>query len=129
MKLSREARRQSRQLFDLALVDTRLDVARLRTIFDGVAERKPRQYVQILKELTRLVRLELSSHHAVIESAFPLDPAQAERFESDLRGQFGDITTEFRSNPALIGGVRVQIGSDVWDGSVQARLQAIKQLL
>ena len=129
MKLSREARRQSRQLFDLALVDARLDVARLRTIFDGVAERKPRQYVQILKELTRLVRLELSSHHAIIESAFPLDPAQSEKFESDLRRQFGDITTEFRSNPALIGGVRVQLGSDVWDGSVQARLQAIKQLL
>ena len=129
MKLSREARRQTRQLFELALVDDRLDVARLRTIFDGVSERKPRQYVQILKELTRLVRLELSSHHAVVESAVPLDPAQVKKFESDLRGRFGDITTEFRSNPVLIGGVRVQIGSDVWDGSVQARLQAIKQLL
>jgi len=28
---------------------------------------------------------------------------------------------------ALIGGLRVQIGSDVWDGSIQARLEAIKQ--
>jgi len=129
MKLSREARRQSRQLFELALVDARLDVPRLRSIFDGVAARKPRQYVQILKELTRLVRLELSRHHALIESARPLDAAQSEQFASALRARFGDITTAFRSNPALIGGVRVQLGSDVWDGSVRARLQAVKQLL
>ncbi len=129
MKLSREARRQSRQLFDLAMVDGRLDVSRLRTIFDGVAGRKPRHYVQILKELTRLVRLEVASHHAVVESAAVLDPAQAGAFESSLRSRFGDITTEFRSNPDLIGGVRVQIGSDVWDGSIRSRLQTIKQLL
>lgn len=129
MKLSRDARRQSRQLFELALVDGRLDTGRLRTIFDGVAGRKPRQYVQILKELTRLVRLELASHHALIESAHLLEPAQAAGIEASLRSRFGDITTEFRSNPGLIGGVRVQVGSDVWDGSVQARLQTIKQLL
>lgn len=129
MKLSREARRQSRELFELTLRDGRLDVARLRTIFDGVSERKPRSYLQILKELTRLVRLELARHHAVIESPAVLDPASAARYEADLRARFGDLTTEFRQNPALIGGLRVQIGSNVWDGSVQARLEALKQSL
>jgi F-type H+-transporting ATPase subunit delta len=129
MKLSREARRQSRQLFDLAMVDGRLDVSRLRTIFDGVAGNKPRHYVQILKELTRLVRLEVASHHAVIESAAVLDPVQAGAIENSLRSRFGDITAEFRSNPELIGGIRVQVGSDVWDGSIRTRLQTLKQLL
>ncbi len=127
MKISREARRQSRQLFELALVDGRLDVARLHQIFSEVAEQKPRQYLQMLKELTRLVRLEVSSHHAIIESAVPLDPAKIREFEAGLQSRFGELTTEFRENPALIGGLRVQIGNDVWDGSVQARLEAIKQ--
>ena len=84
MKLSREARRQSRQLFELALVDGRPDTDRIRKIFDGIAVRKPRQYVQILKELTRLVRLELSSHHAVIESALPLDPVRLQTIKQLL---------------------------------------------
>lgn len=127
MKISREARRQSRQLFELALVDGRLDVARLHQIFSEVAGQKPRQYLQMLKELTRLVRLEVSSHHAIIESAVPLDPAKIREFEAGLQSRFGELTTEFRENPALIGGLRVQIGNDVWDGSVQARLEAIKQ--
>jgi F-type H+-transporting ATPase subunit delta len=127
MKLSREARRQARELFAITMVDGRLDTPRLHTIFSEVAEKKPREYLPILKELTRLVRLEVASHHAVVESATPLEPARAREYEAGLKSRFGELTTEFRLNPALIGGLRVQIGSNVWDGSVQARLEAIKQ--
>lgn len=129
MKISREAKRQSRDLFELSMVDGRLDVSRLHTVFAGVAEKKPRHYFQILKELTRLVRLEVASHHAVVETAIPIEPGKLREFETGLRSRFGDLTTEFRQNPALIGGTRVQIGSDVWDGSIQARLEALKQQL
>jgi F-type H+-transporting ATPase subunit delta len=127
MKLSREARRQARELFAITIVNGRLDTSRLETIFGEVAEKKPRSYIQILKELTRLVRLEVASHHAIVESATPLEPAKAREYEASLQSRFGGLTTEFRQNPALIGGLRVQIGSDVWDGSIQARLEAIKQ--
>lgn len=127
MKISREARRQARELFAITIVDGRVDASRLGAVFGGVAEKKPRDFLQILKELTRLVRLEVASHHAVIESAAPLEPAGMRDFEAGLKARFGELTTEFRLNPALIGGIRVQIGSDVWDGSVQARLEAIRQ--
>ena len=129
MKLSRDARRQSRELFEMTLVNGRLDHARLRQVFDGVEEAKPRHYLPILKELTRLVRLETSLHHAIVESATPLDAPQVAEIEKNLRSRFGEITTEFRQNPALIAGTRVKIGSDVWDGSIQARLDALKQQL
>ena len=129
MKLSREARRQARELFAITIVNGRLDTSRLNSVFDEVAEKKPRNYMPILKELTRLVRLEVASHHAVIESASPLEPARAREYEAGLKSRFGELTTEFRENPALIGGLRVQIGSDVWDGSIQARLESIKQQL
>lgn len=127
MKLSREARRQTRELFDLTLVDGRIDTTRLHLIVDGLAEKKPREYFRILKELTRLVRLEVASRHAVIESAIPIDADKAREFEAGLKSRFGDLTTEFRQNPDLIGGLRVRIGSDVWDGSIRARLEAIKK--
>lgn len=129
MKLSREARRQARELFELTMVDGRLDTGRLDLVFGGVAEKKPRDYLQILKELTRLVRLEVASHHAVVESAVPMDAAGIGEFKAGLKSRFGDLTSEFRTNPSLIGGLRVQIGSDVWDGSVQARLESLKQQL
>ena len=57
MKLSREARRQSKELFDMSIVDGRLDENRLRTITTEIVERKPRNFVQMLKFITRLTRM------------------------------------------------------------------------
>jgi F0F1-type ATP synthase delta subunit len=34
--------------------------------------------------------------------------------------------TTFTENPTLLGGVRIQVGSDVYDGSIRARLNALE---
>ncbi len=124
MKLSREARRQARELFEMTLVNGRIDAPRLRMIFSEVADRQPRSHIQILKEILRLARLEAANHHAVIESATPLTDTAS--LAADLLSRFGELTIEFRETPALIGGLRIQIGSKVWDGSIRARLESIK---
>ena len=36
-----------------------------------------------------------------------------------------DITTSFMEDPTLLGGVRISIGSNVYDGSVKAGLAAL----
>jgi F-type H+-transporting ATPase subunit delta len=126
MKLSREARRQATELFRLSMADGRLDESRLRAVADGIVERKPRQYVQMLKFLTRLARLETARHRAVIESAEELSAPVREGILSDLTRRFGQLDSEFRQTPALIGGLRIRVGSDVWDGSIQSRLEALK---
>ena len=130
MKISREARRMARELFGFCLVNGRIDANRVSEISERLVTEKPRGYLQILKELSRLVRLELDRRHAVVESAVPLDETSAANIVNTLKSKFGsDITTEFRTSPALIGGLRVKLGSDVWDGSVNSRLAAFSQQL
>jgi F-type H+-transporting ATPase subunit delta len=130
MKISKEARRHARELFRGCLTDGQLDARKIADYSDRLIAEKPRSYVAILKEFTRLVRLELYRRHAIIESAVALDPAEADRLAADLRQRFGaDLTIDIRVNPALIGGLRIQVGSDVWDGSVSNRLQIFKQQL
>ncbi|NDG70630.1 MAG: hypothetical protein EBY32_04850 [Proteobacteria bacterium] len=127
MKLSRVARRQSKQLFDLSVVDGRLDNNRLRNIADEIEKKKPRQYIQMLKFIARLARLEAEHHHAIVDSAANLSEIQRQEISSSLVKKFGNITTEFRHSPNLIGGLRVKLGSNVWDGSIQSRLETLKQ--
>ena len=127
MKLSREARRQSKELFDMSIVDGRLDENRLRTITTEIVERKPRNFVQMLKVITRLTRMEVARHHAIVESATELTTEKRSEISSNLSSKFGKITTEFRHTPSLIGGLRVKLGSNVWDGSIQSRLETLKQ--
>jgi F-type H+-transporting ATPase subunit delta len=130
MKISRESRRLARELFRLSLVDGRLDAGRVMEISERVIAEKPRGYRQILKEISRLVRLELDRRHAIIESASPLDESNASNIANTLKERFGnDISTEFRTSPGLIGGLRIKLGSDVWDGSISNRLAALSQQL
>ncbi|HEY5779360.1 MAG TPA: F0F1 ATP synthase subunit delta [Terrimicrobiaceae bacterium] len=130
MKISREARRMARELFRFSLVDGRLNAGRVSGISERLVAQKPRGYLQILKELTRLVRLELDRRHAIVESASPLDETSATNIANTLRQNFGsDITTEFRTSPGLLGGLRIKLGSDVWDGSISSRLATLSQQL
>jgi F-type H+-transporting ATPase subunit delta len=130
MKISKESRRYAREFLRGSLTGGRLDGQKVAEYSDRLIAEKPRGYVGILKEFARLVRLELQRRHAVVESAVPLDPADTSRLDADLRQRFGDdLTIEFVTNPSLLGGLRIKVGSDVWDGSVINRLQLLKQQL
>ncbi len=126
MKVSKDARNLSRRLLRLSLTDGRLDEAKVRSLVQSVLTDKPRHYVAALGAFHHLLRLEQAKRHATIESAAELDaPTQASILAS-LRQKYGsDIDAEFRVNRALIGGLRIQLGSNVWDGTVQNRLDRL----
>ncbi len=130
MKVSKESRRLARELYRGSFTERRLDPAKVMGVVKSVAEAKPRHYQTVLTEYQRLVRLEAQKHHAVIESAEPLDPETARRTVADLRARYGaDLSAEFQVEPKLLGGLRVKIGSDVWDGSIRNRLDRLQSRL
>jgi F-type H+-transporting ATPase subunit delta len=130
MKLSKEARRLSRDLFRASFSDNRLDEGKVRTISQKIADSKPRHYLDILKDYQRLIRLEVEKRHALVESAADLDESTRGQLESSLRAKYGsDLSTEFKVTSDLIGGLRVKIGSDVWDSSVRERLKRLEAQL
>ncbi len=130
MKISKEARRTSRQLFRVCLVDGKLDESRVRTVVAGVARSKPRGYIGMLDAFARLVANEVDRQRAQVESASALAPATQSELQASLSKKYGrPLTLDFSVNPDLLGGIRVKVGSDVWDGSVKARLEALKASL
>jgi F-type H+-transporting ATPase subunit delta len=127
MKISKQARRDARELFHLCITNCALDENRVRKAVHRVAEGKPRGYLAILTHFQRLVRLELQRRTAKVESATPLSSQTQSQIQSDLSGRYGQgLAFTFVQNPALIGGIRVQIGGDVYDGTVLGRLNELK---
>ena len=130
MKITKEARKLSRQLFRLSLTDNRIDRAKVSSLVQSILTEKPRHYLGGLEAFQRLLRLELDKRHATIESAAPLSEQTSSAVLNNLKQKFGDdLTTEFRVNPELIGGMRIKVGSDVWDGSVRERLARLQEQL
>ena len=123
MKISKVAATNARRLFGICQTGGRLDEAKLRAAIKSLVESKPRDYAGILAGLQRLTRLDLDRRKVLVESAVELDEATRQRVVAGLAKQYGsDLVATYQINPALIGGLRIRVGNDVFDGSVQGRL-------
>jgi F-type H+-transporting ATPase subunit delta len=102
-----------------------------------------RNFIAVIMDHQRLAELDeiLAEYHAVadeqaglaeaeITSAHPLndaDRAELEAQVSKLAG--GRVRATYRQDATLLGGAVVRIGSTVYDGSIRAQLQHLKQKL
>jgi len=130
MKGTKQIRREGRQLFRLCLVDGLLDASRVRQVVQQLLQSKRRGYVALLTEFQRLVRLDCEGHTAAVQCAAPL-PADLESIvRARLENVYGPtINILFESRPELIGGMRVKVGSDVYDGSIKQGLAELEKRL
>jgi len=130
MKINKEIRQLSREMLRASFTDGQLDPARISSVIDSVTARKPRNYIDVLKNYRRLLRLEVEKRRARIETASEMNPTTQSEVVTNLKKRYGsDLTPEFVVNPQLLGGIRIRVGSDVWDGSVRNRLEQLQQQL
>jgi F-type H+-transporting ATPase subunit delta len=128
MRTTKEARKSSRQLLKLSFTDGKLDEGKVNQVVQTVLTEKPRHYGELLKDYQRLVRLEVEKRHAVVESATELNSNLSNLLITKLKARYGDdLTIEFKTNPTLLGGLRVLVADDVWDGSVRNRLRTLQE--
>jgi len=130
MKISKDIRRLSRKLVRASCVNGTLDRERINAVVQSIIAERPRNYIQLLESYQRLLRLEIEKRRATIESAAEMEPEAGRKIVAGLEHRYGaGLTTDFVVNPALLGGVRVRVGSDVWDSSVRNRLERLQQKL
>ena len=130
MKLNKEIRQLSRKMLQASFTDGQLDPGRIASLVDSVIAEKPRNYIDVLKNYKRLLRLEVEKRHATIETASQVDPAIRSEIVVNLKSKYGDdLATEFHVDPQLLGGMRIRVGNDVWDGSVRNRLERLQHEL
>ncbi|HWO00447.1 MAG TPA: F0F1 ATP synthase subunit delta [Blastocatellia bacterium] len=128
MKTTKQVLREAKRLFRLCLLNGLLDEGRVRQVMQAVLQSKRRRCLALAAHFERLVRLDRARHTAEVESATPLRAELPTIVQADLERLYGPgITTSFVTNPALIGGMRIKVASDVYDGSVKARLAALEK--
>lgn len=104
-----------------------LSNSNLKNFVSVLAEQKR---LQILPEVyAQFQDLTLALNHtkrAVIYSAYPLSDAQLKDLTADLQKRFGtNLEAVTKVDPELIGGVKVEIGDQVLDLSLQGKLNAL----
>ena len=128
MKTTKQLKREAKRLFRLCLVNGLLDEERTRQVLQRIIDDKRRGSLVLLGYFQRLVKINIARHTVKVESATPLATDFRERIEAGLTRIYGSgLRASFVQNPELIGGMRIKVGSDVYDGSVRARLAELER--
>ena len=79
---------------------------------------------EIARQFEALKNQSEGAAEVVITSAFPLEGSALNDLLSSLKKRFGgkELRPTIQVDPALIGGVRIQVGDEVLDSSVKAQL-------
>jgi F-type H+-transporting ATPase subunit delta len=126
MRITKQSRRDAKRLYRVCLVNGLLDEDRVRRVVERMVAIERRRSPAIVAHLLRLVRLDRARHRATIESATPLPADLQAVIQAGLERRYGaGLTTEVAQRAELIGGTRIQVGCDVYDDSVRARLDAL----
>jgi F-type H+-transporting ATPase subunit delta len=130
MKIDRQSRQSAKKYFRACRnADGSVDERGLREIVQLLISEKPRNFLAVLSHLHRLVELALEESTVRVESAAPLADRGASVF-SELEQHYGPAArTSYEENPALLGGLRIRRGNNIWDGSLSGRLDRLQQAL
>jgi F-type H+-transporting ATPase subunit delta len=113
-----------------ALVGTLLKGASRQTqaiVEHLVQQPRGRRIGELLRLATTLVASEQNRLVATITTAAPLPATQTKRLTQALSAKYGtEVLVQQVVDPAVIGGVRIAVGDDVIDGTVQSRLTDLR---
>ncbi len=114
-----------------ALVDTLLkrkaDAGTLAIVRHLVQTPRGRRIGELLASAAAIVADASGGIVANVTAAAPLSAAQLDSLASTLKAQYGrEPRIAVRGDPAEIGGLRVQVGDDVIDGTIASRLSDLR---
>jgi F-type H+-transporting ATPase subunit delta len=120
------AQQFARQLFSMSMVDGALSVDRVSGVLEYVEKHAPANTMMVLKAYQRLVAVEVAKGQAVVEHAGEVNDAMLAAIAAAMTKRYGrPVTATAKPNPALIAGLRVHVGDDIYESSIAGQLAAL----
>lgn len=119
----------ARKLVELSLDEHGLPSSeRVSAVLAALEENPPARHRTLLRQYARYLEVVLRQTEAKVEYAGPEPRAAAEAIVASLSKSYGrKLTLRLENNEALIGGLRVRVGDDVYDSSIATQLQQLRQ--
>lgn len=122
----KQAQQLARQLFRLSFVAGELSAERVAGVLEYVEKHAVPHPHAVLSAYHRLVAGEVARGQAVVEHAGPISPTTLSTIGATMAGKYQrKITPIAQRNDALLAGLRVRVGDDVYESSVAGQLAAL----
>jgi F-type H+-transporting ATPase subunit delta len=123
MRPDRKIFAHAKKLLALSLQDGVVSAERVEAVLSALRNQPPRNAKAILRAYAKLIKRAIAAQTAMVESAVPLDESALKSISQHFSQQYGrPIVAQSSENSALIAGLRVRIGDDLYDASITGRL-------
>ena len=126
MAASKQTKLLAKQLFKLSVVNGAVSPEQVAGVLGWIEKHQPRQSLALLKAYHHRIALELAKSQAVVEHAGPVTDATLKLIEGAMTQKYKrSIAVSAKPAPKLLAGLRVRVGSDVYESSVAGQLAAL----
>ena len=126
MRATRQSLQFARQLLNLSVQGGQISPARVEGVLAYLRAHPPRQPLPVLRQYHRLVAAQLARNQALVEHAGPVDARLLQQIEAAFTQRYRrPIAATARPAPALIAGLRIRVGDDVYEASIASQLAAL----
>ncbi len=116
----------ARQFLQLCLQDGRIDPTLVGGVLEYWEKHPPAHPIAVLKAFHRLVAIELAKSEALVEHAGGVGPGAVAAIAAAMSRKYNrPITASEQSNPALLAGLRIRVGDDIYESSLAGQLAAL----
>ena len=126
MAVDKQTKLLAKQLFKLSVVNGVVSPEQVAGVLGWVEKTSPRRPVALLKAYHHRIALELAKSRAEVEHAGPVADATLKSIEAAMTKKYGrTIAATSKPNAQLLAGLRIRVGSDVYESSVAGQLAAL----
>jgi len=126
MAADKQTKLLAKQLFKLSLVNGSVSSEQVAGVLGWIEKHQPRHVTSLLKTYHRYISAEVAKSRAIVEHAGAVNDATLKSIEAAMTKRYGrTVTATAKAHPALLAGLRVRVGSDVYESSVAGQLATL----
>jgi F-type H+-transporting ATPase subunit delta len=126
MAADKQTKLLAKQLFKLSVVNGVVSPEQVTGVLGWVEKTSPRRPLALLRLYQHLIATELAKSHARVEHAGPVASATLDAIAAALTKKYQrPVTATATPNPKLLAGLRIRVGSDVYESSVAGQLASL----
>lgn len=126
MRADKKTKALAKQLFKLSLVNGAVAPEQVTGVLGYIEQNVPRHALALLQLYHRAIATELAKSNAVVEHAGPISDTTLKAVEAAMTKKYSrTVAATARPNPKLLAGLRIRIGSDVYESTIAGQLAAL----
>jgi F-type H+-transporting ATPase subunit delta len=123
MAADKKTKLLAKQLFKLSLAGSAVSPEQVSGVLGWIEKHSPRHPLALLRTYHRYIATELAKSRAVVEHAGSVSAAALQLIESAMTKKYRrPVAAVAQPNPKLLAGLRVRVGSDVYESSISSQL-------